>query len=99
MIYTIPLNAETSQETRCTLAGLPCRFWIRQLSTGLYLDLWVNNQRLLSGAICLDRVDIIRNPASPLSGTLMVVDQQGTQDPTYDGLGSRFLLQFAEASS
>ncbi|GBQ07270.1 hypothetical protein AA15669_1307 [Saccharibacter floricola DSM 15669] len=52
---------------------------------------------MLSGCLCLDRVEMIRNPASPFPGTLMFVDQQGTQDPTFDGLGSRFLLTFTES--
>lgn len=99
MIYTIPLSAIASQTIKCTLSDKPCRLWIRQLSTGLYLDLWMNEQRLLSGALCLDRVDIIRNPASPFPGTLIFADQQGTQDPTYDGLGSRYLLQFESRTS
>lgn len=94
MTTTVPLSAEASQTVTCPLGEVLFRFWIRQLSTGLYLDLWMGDQQLLSGAICLDRVDIIRNPASPFPGTLMFVDQQGRQDPTYDGLGTRFLLQF-----
>lgn len=90
----IPLNPVGSQETSCTLNGQRCRLWIRQLATGLYLDLWLNNQLTVAGGICRDRVDILQNPASPLSGTLMCVDTQGTQDPDYTGLGSRFVLQF-----
>lgn len=98
MLYTIPLLAEPSQQASFNMSELSCRVWIRQLSTGLYLDLWQNEERLLSGALCVDRVDLIRNPASPFPGTLMFLDQQGTQDPTYDGLDTRFLLQFEERS-
>ena len=91
---TIPLNASPSQEITCTLSGLPCRIWVRQLSTGLYLDLWLNEQPLIMGAICFTGVDLIRNPASPLPGRLYFTDTQGNADPYYDGVGDRFLLQY-----
>lgn len=94
---TIALNATPSQEITCTLSGKSCRIWIRQLSTGLYMDLWLNEQPLIMGAICLTEVDIIRNPASPLPGKLYFIDTNGSADPVYTDLGSRFLLQY-EAS-
>lgn len=91
---TIPLNPSSSQEIACTLSGLSCRLWIRQLSTGLYLDLLLDEKPLIMGAICFTGVDLIRNPASPLPGRLYFTDTQGNADPYYDGLGDRFLLQY-----
>ncbi|MXV44397.1 hypothetical protein GS501_04960 [Saccharibacter sp. 17.LH.SD] len=99
MIYSIPLDALPSQETSCTLSGQACRFWVRQLATGLYIDVWVNQNAIVSGCLCRNNVDILQNPASPLPGTLMVVDQQGAQDPDYTGLGDRYLLIYTERSS
>ncbi|MCX5614444.1 phage baseplate plug family protein [Bombella saccharophila] len=90
----IPLNASPSQEITTTLSGAPCRIWLRQLSTGMYLDLWLNEQPLIMGAVCLTSVDLIRNPTSPLSGKLFFTDTQGNDDPYYTGVGNRFFLQY-----
>lgn len=90
----IPLTATPSQETSCTLAGLSCRLWVRQLATGMYLDLWVESHLTLAGCLARDRVDMVQNPASCFAGTLLFADQYGTQDPDYTGLGGRFLLLF-----
>ncbi|WP_202401649.1 MULTISPECIES: hypothetical protein [unclassified Saccharibacter] len=94
MSFIVPLSSTPSQQVSFEIGSFSCRVQLRQLSTGLYLDLWMNEQRILSGCLCLDRVEMIQNPASPFPGTLMFIDQHGTQDPTFDGLESRFLLQF-----
>ncbi|MUH03186.1 hypothetical protein GM609_06725 [Bombella sp. ESL0387] len=94
----IPLTAVPSQEVTCTLSGRACRLWVRQLSTGLYLDLWLDEKPLIMGATCFTGVDLIRNPASPLSGRLYFTDTQGNADPYYDGIGDRFFLNYDEGA-
>ncbi|MCX5616991.1 hypothetical protein NQF87_08425 [Bombella sp. TMW 2.2559] len=99
MIYSIPLQPLPAQEVTCSLSGRQVRLWVRQLSTGLYLDLWLDEQPLIMGAICFNGVDLIRNPASPLPGRLFFTDTQGNADPYYDGVGSRFILQYDDGAA
>lgn len=99
MIVTIPLKPIPAQRFTCPLAGQSYTFWLRQLQSGLYLDLAMQTRPLILGALCLHGTDIIRNPASPLQGTLTFTDTQGSQDPDYTGLGSRFVLQFEDTAS
>lgn len=97
MIYTIPLQPVPAQELTCALEAKNCYFWIRQLSNGLYLDLKINDRPVIMGALCFNNDDIIRNLTSPLSGKLFFTDTQGNNDPYYDDLGARFILQYEDA--
>lgn len=99
MIYTIPLIPTPSQSMTCPIAGLQCRIWLRQLSTGLYMDLTAGQIPLLRGILCQNKTDLIRNPASPLPGKLYFTDTQGTDDPSFPDLGSRFLLYYEDDTS
>lgn len=96
MIHTIPLLPAAAQSMSCPIAGLQCHIWLRQLSTGLYMDLTANSTPLLRGILCQNGTDLIRNPASPLPGKLYFTDTQGHDDPVFSGLGSRFLLHYED---
>lgn len=96
MIYTIPLQPAASQSLTCPIAGLYCHIWLRQLFTGLYMDLTAGTTPLLLGILCQNDTDLIRNPASPLPGKLYFTDTQGRDDPVFSGLGSRFLLHYED---
>lgn len=99
MIYTIPLQPVPAQQLTCTLSGRSCSFWVRQLSTGLYVDVRVDDQPAIIGAVGFNGLDLIRNPVSPLPGRLFFTDTQGTDDPYYDNLGSRFILQYDDGAA
>lgn len=94
MTQRIPLVATPNQIFSITLGGQQCRIQVRQLTTGLYLDLAVGNVRVVSGAICRDRVRIIRSEYIAFLGNLAFIDTQGEDDPQYAGLGSRFQLVY-----
>lgn len=93
---TIPLSPTSSQTITTALSGQPVKLWVRQLSTGLYLDAWLDQKPLVMGAICFTRTPIIRNPASPLPGDFVFLDTQGNEDPDYTGLGDRWVLAYRE---
>ena len=96
MIYTVPLQPTAAQSMTCPIAGLQCHIWLRQLSTGLYMDLTAGTAPLLRGILCQNDTDILRNPAAPLPGRLYFTDIQGHDDPSFSGLGSRFLLRYED---
>jgi hypothetical protein len=95
---TIPLSAVPSQKPTTMLAGQNCQIKVYQKTTGLYLDLYVNNAPIVTGVIARDRVLIVRQPYLGFTGDLSFFDTQGVSDPTYEGLGARYQLVYLEAS-
>jgi hypothetical protein len=94
---TIPLQAVPSQSLSVLLAGQNCQINVYQKSTGMYLDLSINNAPVLTAVMCRDRVRLIRQTYHGFVGDLVFVDTQGRSDPSYSSLGSRFALVYLEA--
>ncbi len=95
---TIPLQAVPSQTVSVLLGGQNCQIAVYQKSTGLYLDLSVNNAPIVTTVICRDRVRLVRQVYRGFVGDLTFADMQGLSDPDYTGLGGRFLLVYLEAA-
>ncbi|KGB25219.1 phage baseplate plug family protein [Acetobacter tropicalis] len=91
-LVMIPLATTAAQMLKVTLSGQSVQIALRQRSTGLYADFWLENNRLLSGILCQDRTWLARDEATGLPGDFTFTDTQGTQNPTYEELGSRYLL-------
>ena len=94
----VPLAATPSQTISVTLAGQSCRIAVYQKSTGLFVDLYINDVLAIGGVICLDRVRIVRDAYLGFIGDLGFYDAQGRADPDYTGLGNRFLLSYLETT-
>lgn len=86
----IPLSAIPSQQSQLVISGQQTQFWLRQLATGLYIDLTVNGALMLAGCLCVDRVDLLRGRIPALTGLLYFRDAQGRKNPDYTGLKNRF---------
>lgn len=94
----IPIQAVPNQSVKAQLGNQPCRIAIRQTGFGLFADLYVNEVLLVAGVPCLDRNRIVRSAYLGFSGDIMFTDTMGTEDPTSDGLGTRFQLCYLDAS-
>lgn len=94
MNQVIPLTALPSQSLTVQLGNQNCAINVYQKSTGLYFDLSVNNVIIVQTMICLNLVGLIRESYQGFSGQLFFFDTQGTSDPTYDGLGTRYQLVY-----
>lgn len=92
----VPLAAQPAQVLKISLSGAVLQIALRQRSTGLYADLWQNETRMFSGGLCQDRTWLVRSAASGLLGDFCFVDTQGTQDPVYTELGTRYQLLYRE---
>lgn len=91
----IPTTAVPSQSFTVSLDDQDCAINIYQKSTGLYIDLVSNGVQILQTMLCRDRAGLVMFPYLGFLGQLAFFDTQGTSDPTYDGLGTRYILGFA----
>lgn len=91
---SIPIQPVPAQTVSVTLGSQPCAITIYQKSTGLFLDLAVNDAPIVTGVLCHNLVKIVRDAYLGFTGDLAFLDTQGTDDPTYDGLGGRYLLLY-----
>lgn len=94
----ISLQATASQDLTVQLADQVCQITIRQKALGLFLDLAVNNANIVAGVLCQNLNKIVRSSYLGFIGDLCFVDTQGTDDPVYTGLGSRFVLAYIETT-
>lgn len=90
----VPLQAVPSQKVSVTLGGQACLIWVYQRSTGLYLDLSINDAGVIVGALCENRNRIVRSAYLGFAGDLAFLDTQGNDDPSYAGIGTRFSLAY-----
>ena len=65
----------------------------------IYCDLSINDIVIWSGVPCLNGVSIKSSSYIPFSGNLIFFDNQKNSDPTYDQLGTRYLLTFISATA
>lgn len=94
---SIPLQAIPSQTLSVILAGQNCQIAVYQKSTGVFLDLSINNAPIVTTVQCRDRVKLVRQEYRGFAGDLTFVDTQGRADPVYSGMGGRFLLVYLAA--
>jgi hypothetical protein len=96
MPQIVPLLALPSQTFLIDLNQQTCRIDVYQKRTGMFCNFWLGNGSAptLAGRICLDRTLIVRDAYLGFSGDLAFFDAQGTSDPTYDGLGTRYFLYY-----
>lgn len=94
----IPLTPTAAQSLTVVLESQNCTITASQKSTGMFLDLAVDNTPIISGVICRDRVRLVRQEYLGFVGDLAFMDTQGLDDPQYEGLGTRWVLMYLEAS-
>jgi hypothetical protein len=91
----VPITAVASQSFTVQLNGQQCQINLyEKASYGLFCDLFVNGTQILSAMICLNCVGLVRQPYLGFIGQLAFIDTQGSTDPTYTGLGSRYILTY-----
>ena len=92
----VPIQSLASQNLNTIINGQLICIDLYQRSTGLFMDVWLKNQRVVAGAICQNANPILHAPYLGLGGDFFFLDLQGNSDPTYDALGSRYILIYAD---
>jgi hypothetical protein len=90
----IPLQAVPSQTFSVGLSNQQCKVNVYQKQTGLFFDLYVSGLAVITGVLCLNLNLLVRNTYLGFVGDLAFIDTQGTNDPDYTGLGTRYQLVY-----
>jgi hypothetical protein len=67
---------------------------VYQTYNGLFIDVYLENDLIIGGVICENDNRIIRSTYLGYSGDLAFIDVQGSTDPVYTGLGTRYFLTY-----
>lgn len=94
----VPLQAVPNQAVSILLGGQNCQINVYSKAGALYLDLYVDNILIVGGVTCQNLNRIVRSKYLGFVGDLGFIDNQGSSDPTYEGLGSRFSLAYLETT-
>ena len=97
MLY-IPVQPIPNQTLQIGLGGQTTTLNVYQQAYGLYMDVLIGTNPIVQGIICLNYDLIIRNTYFGYIGDFFFYDTQGTSDPVYTGLSSRWFLVYLEAA-
>ena len=98
-MLVVPLQPVNSQYVTFNVSNQPVQLQITQRSTGLFVDVYLNNALLMGGILARNAVPMLQNTYLGFEGDLAFYDTQATNatngaDPYYTGLGSQFLLVY-----
>lgn len=96
MIEQIDLEQIPSQTFGVILNDQDCIISLYTRGANIYCDLSINDSPIITGAICLDRQNIIPYEYLGFNGNLMFIDQEGQLDPDYTQFNDRFVLVYSD---
>lgn len=94
----IPISALPNQSFQVQLANQPCTIDISQTAYGLFFGLYVGSTQIITSVICENLNRLVRSVYLGFIGDFVFLDTQGSDDPVYTGLGTRWLLIYLEQS-
>lgn len=97
-MLTVPLQAVPNQTLQIQLGNQACALNVYQFQYGLFMDIYVSGTLIIGGVICQNLNRIVRSLYLGFIGDFAFYDTQGTSDPVYTGLGSRFVLLYLSPS-
>ena len=90
----IPTSAVPNQTLLAQLGGQTAEINVYQEAYGLFVDLYVAGTLIIGGVVAQNLNRIVRDAYLGFTGDLIFGDTQGTDDPVYWGLGTRWLLAY-----
>lgn len=88
----IPIQPIPSQFVKVVLGGQNFQILLQQKEQGLFVDVNVNGVDIVTSVIARDNDDILCRKYTGVADTLRFLDLQGSTDPEYSGLNSRYVL-------
>lgn len=95
----VPLQTVPSQIVNVNLANQNTQIEVYQTDYGMFMDVAVNNSPIINGVLCENQNRIVRDAYLGFVGDFVFIDNQGSDDPVYTGLGSRFSLAYLEVAA
>lgn len=92
----IPLQPVPDQTIQAFLGRQNCTLRVYQRRFGLFVDLYVNNVLRFAGVQAFNMNKLVRDKYLKFTGDLFFYDTQGTDDPNYSALGSRYVLLYRD---
>jgi hypothetical protein len=93
----ILLQAIPAQLVKFVVGGQSVQMSIYQKSRGLFVDITVGGVAIAQGVLAHDGVPLVSRDYMGFIGNLLFLDTRGRDDPTYDGLGTRYKLCYLNA--
>jgi hypothetical protein len=93
----VPLQPVPCQSTKVVLGGQNCQLLVYQKPQGVFVDINVDGVDMVVGVIARDAVPLMCREYEGFAGNLLFIDTQGSSDPDYAGMGSRFNLVYLTA--
>lgn len=90
----VPTIAVPSQTLTALINNQNTGLNIYQKGAYLFMDVLLNNTQVIGGVICQNLNVIIRNAYLGYIGDFAWIDTQGSDDPQYTGLNSRWFLGY-----
>jgi len=97
-MLVVPIQPLPNQNFQATLGGQQVSMTIFQTDFGLFANIVSDNRSIVNGVICEDNNRLVRDAYLGFIGDMIIVDTQGSDDPIYTGLGSRWQLIYLEAA-
>lgn len=94
MMEIVPLDPVPAQTLEVVLNEQNVQITLQQRSTGLFMNLTSNGTVIVLGVLCENLNRIVRSLYLGFSGDFTFIDNQGTADPVFSGLGERYSLAY-----
>jgi hypothetical protein len=92
----LPTTPTPSQKFTTTLAGQTTRVEVFQKAFGLFADVYKNDALVIGGVRALNDVGIVQSEYLGFAGELAMHATHGLEDPSFETLGSQFLMLYAK---
>lgn len=93
----IALQPVPSQQSQVVLDGQQCQIAVYVKTQCMFFDITVNGNPLAYAVQAKNLVSLVPTSYLGFSGWLSFLDTQGTENPQYSGLGTRWILLYLDA--
>jgi len=91
-MQVVPIQSVPNQQVQAQLGGQAVSLNIYQTAYALFMDVTSNDVLIIQGVICENLNRIVRDLYLGFSGDFVFTDLQGSNDPDYTGIGTRYVL-------
>lgn len=96
-MQAVPIQPVPSQIVKTVLDAQNFQIAIYQKNDGIFVDINVDGTEIVAAVIARDAVGLACRQYAGIEGNLLFIDTQGSLDPEYSGLGTRWQLVYLTA--